>query len=111
MTDHPESSRTPSGNKQVGLVPAVEAHAEAVSREDAVHLSKGRTKPIGIVVVSDTPPAALAVACNVGRVSEDKIHALALHRAHLLDAIALHDVAGRRQPGRNRHARMVARFG
>ena len=76
MSDDAESCGAVGCKEAVGVWPSVEAHAEAVTRKNAVHLCESGFKPCVVIVVRHGAPVARLVAGDIGRVGEDEIDAV-----------------------------------
>ena len=66
---------TPGLQEEIGFGPAVEAYAEGMALQRAIHLGKGRFEPISVVVVADGTPVAGFVMCDVGWIGDDQVGA------------------------------------
>lgn len=90
-----EARGSPGIDEQIGLVPAVEADAECPWPQEPVHLGEGGAKPFGGVVAGELAAGAVAIAGDVGRVRQHKVHAGAGEAGHHLGAVIMkHCVAG-----------------
>src|ERR1700733_8186423 len=96
MTCDPEACRAPSGQEEVRPVPAVEADAEGLVFQDAVHFSESGFEPEIIVIVPDVATGTVAIVHEIGRVGQDEINAPGRKSGHEPDAIA-HDRVNRVQ--------------
>jgi len=94
VPDDTEPCGTECRDEPVGTWPAIEADAEAVIGEHAVHLGEGGFEPGVVVVIGDRAPVAAAVARDVGRVGEDKIDAAGAKSGKDVQAIAVDDGVG-----------------
>src|SRR5260370_8561388 len=81
----------PRPHEEVNGTPAIEAHAQAVRAQDAVHLREGWFKP-GVVVIVEYGLSGVVlvrpVASDIRRISEDKVDAAIVHGCHPLDAVS-----------------------
>ncbi len=75
MSDDAESCSAVGLQELVRLRPAVEADAEGIVRQDAVHLCECGLEPAVVIVVPDDAPVTRLIARNVRRVREDEIDA------------------------------------
>src|SRR5882762_8197514 len=58
MPSYAEARFAPSSKEFIGLVPAIEAHAEAIPTEHAIDFPESRFNPCVVVVVRDGAPIA-----------------------------------------------------
>src|SRR3546814_10906283 len=72
MPDDTETRRFPCLEKQVDLVPAVKADAQAPIFQNAVHLIERWLKPTTVIVVDDGVTLAGLVTGDIGRVGQNE---------------------------------------
>lgn len=75
MPDNPEACGAKGTHEAVGVWPAVEADAEAVTLQDAEYLGKSWLEPCVVIVVWYGSPIPRLVAGDVGRVGQDEVDA------------------------------------
>src|SRR3546814_8544267 len=96
MPDDTETRRFPCLEKQVDLVPAVKADAQAPIFQNAVHLIERWLKPTTVIVVDDGVTLAGLVTGDLGRVGQTEGHRARMEDVHYVDAIRMeaHTVRG-----------------
>ena len=75
-------------SKDSGLHPAVEEHAQRVLAQEPAGLGEGRLEPIGRIAAGEASARSVAVAHDVGRISQHEIHGLGRQALQDLAAVS-----------------------
>jgi len=88
VADWPEPCIAESRSKFGDVRPTIEADAEGVRLQYAVHLAKGRFHPCEVVTLN-RPAGAGSVAVHIRKIGKNEIHAASGNFRQYLGAIAV----------------------
>jgi hypothetical protein len=91
VSHHAKACVTVSPHEAVGLGPAVEAHAKAVTFKHTVHLSKSRFQPCAVIVIRHGASVARFVAGDVRRVGQYEVDAFGGKLRQDMEAVGIDD--------------------
>src|SRR5580658_5808982 len=91
MTDGTEADMTPRIHKKMDSIPSVKTHAKGSWFHHPMDLTKCRTQPTGLAVVSHCAPVTGLIVDQIGRVGQHRVHGCGIEFRQCSNAVGMND--------------------